>query len=131
MNRHGKATWKAGWREIAGERYYLRSRWEANYARYLQFLKENGKIVNWEHEPKTFWFEKIKRGVRSYLPDFRVTENDGRVVYHEVKGWMCPRSKTALKRMAKYYPEIEIVLVQNEFFKASNATLRCLIKDWE
>ena len=60
-----RGTWKAGWREIAGRRIYFRSRWEANYARYLQWLKDRGEIVDWEYEPETFWFEKIKRGVRS------------------------------------------------------------------
>ena len=28
-------SWKQGWREIGGIRKYYRSRWEANYARYL------------------------------------------------------------------------------------------------
>ena len=56
------ASWKAGWREIGGQRIYARSRWEANYARYLEWLRANGSIAKWEHEPETFWFEGIKRG---------------------------------------------------------------------
>src|SRR4030042_269614 len=47
-------TWKGGWREIGGKKKYYRSRWEANYARYLEFLKVNGEINGWEHKPKTF-----------------------------------------------------------------------------
>lgn len=125
------ATWKAGWRTVAGRRCYFRSRWEANYGAYLQFLKEHNEIEEWEYEPKTFWFEAIKRGVRSYLPDFRVTENGGRQVYHEVKGWMDARSKTKLKRMAKYYPEIELILIQAPWFKANTPILRGVVKGWE
>ncbi len=49
---------------------YFRSRWERNWARYLNFLVQHGEITGWEYEPKTFWFHKIKRGTRSYKPDF-------------------------------------------------------------
>lgn len=120
----------AGWREIGGVRKYYRSKWEANYARYLEWLRSRGDISNWEHEPKTFWFEAIRRGVRSYLPDFRVTENGGAEVYHEVKGWMDPKSKTKLKRMAKYHPTVKIVVIDKKAM-ASVSTLARLIPGWE
>ena len=126
-----KTTWKSGWREIGDFKKYYRSRWEANYARYLEFLVEWGNIDKWEHEPKTFWFENIKRGVRSYLPDFRVTNNDGTVEYHEVKGWYDDRTKTKIKRMAKYYPEVKLVLIDAVWFKKNTAKLKGLIKTWE
>ena len=63
--------------------------------------KDQGEILKWEYEPETFWFEKIKRGVRTYTPDFKVTEKDGSIIFHEVKGYMDARSKTKLKRMKK------------------------------
>lgn len=121
----------AGWRTIAGRRNYYRSRWEANYARYLQWLKERGDIIEWAHEPRTYWFESIKRGVRSYLPDFEVTENNGKINLHEVKGWMDPRSKTKLKRMKKYYPEIEIILIDKPVYTSISKMCSRLIKGWE
>lgn len=113
------ATMK-GWREFEGgqKRYYFRSGWEMNYAQYLDWLKRMGEIIDWEYEPDTFWFEAIKRGTRSYTPDFKVTEKDGSVAYHEVKGWMDQKSATKLKRMAKYYPEITIVLIDEEQYHA-------------
>jgi hypothetical protein len=37
MNR-SNASWGAAWREIGGIRKYYRSKWEANYARYLEWL---------------------------------------------------------------------------------------------
>jgi len=128
--RHG-ASWKAGWREIGAKRNYYRSRWEANYARYLQFLKERGEIADWAHEPETFWFDGIKRGVRSYLPDFRVTENDGSSKLHEVKGWMDSRSKTTLRRMAKYHPGETIILIREREYNAIARQLGRLIEGWE
>jgi hypothetical protein len=130
MNR-SNASWKAGWREIGGINKYYRSRWEANYARYLQWLKERGEIKDWLHEPVTFWFEGVKRGCVSYLPDFWVEENNGADAYHEVKGWMDDRSATKLKRMAKYHPTVKLVLIQDKQYKEIERKLSALIPGWE
>jgi hypothetical protein len=126
-----KASWKAGWREIGIIKKYYRSRWEANYARYLQWLLEKKAIAKWEHEPEVFWFEGIKRGCVSYLPDFRVTELDGTIVYHEVKGWMDDASKTKIKRMAKYHPKIKLIVIQKKEYMDLKKKVSCLIPDWE
>lgn len=125
------ATWKAGWREVGGKRKYFRSRWEANYARYLEWLRSLGQLQDWEHEPKTFWFEGIRRGTRSYLPDFRVTENDGSIHYIEVKGWMDSRSKTKLKRMARYHPDVDLRLVDSGAYRTLCEQVRGIINGWE
>ena len=90
---------------------YVRSRWEANYARYLNFLVENKSIRRWEYEPDTFEFKGIKRGTRFYTPDFKVYENNGDIIYHEVKGWMDKRSITRHKRMQKYHPNVVIIMI--------------------
>ena len=110
---------------------YVRSSWEANYARYLNWLKEIGEIKDWEYEPETFWFHTIKRGTRSYTPDFRVTNPDGSIEYHEVKGWMDQRSRTKLARMAKYYPEIPIVLIDAAVYKGIAANASSIVPNWE
>lgn len=124
-------TWKAQWFEIGGKRKYYRSKWEKNYALYLQWMLERGEIASWEHECKTFWFEEIKRGTRSYLPDFEVTLKDGRIEYHEVKGWYDPKSLTKIKRMDKYYPEVKLRLVDAEWFKNNNKFLKSIIPHWD
>jgi hypothetical protein len=126
-----RGSWAAGWREIGGKRNYYRSRWEANYGRYLQWLKELGQIADWQHEPETFWFEQIKRGTRSYLPDFRVWENDGSTALHEVKGWMDQRSRTTLSRMKKYHPQEEIVLIDGNQYRAIRLKVLRLVPGWE
>jgi len=131
VNPRIKTTWKQGWRNIGGYEKYYRSRWEANYARYLQFLKENNQIKDWKHEPTTFWFEDVLRGCRSYLPDFLVTLNNDLTEYHEVKGWMDDRSKTKLKRMAKYHPNIKIILIEAKWFKENNKKFKTIISNWE
>jgi len=126
-----KTVWKQGWRQIGETKKYYRSKWENNYACYLQYLKENKAIKDWKHESKTFWFEGLKRGTLSYLPDFLVIYHDGREEYHEVKGWLDPKSKTKLKRMAKYHPKVVIILVQKDWFKRNNKLGKTLLKGWE
>jgi hypothetical protein len=130
MPRH-KTTWKSGWREIGGLRKFYRSKWEANYAYYLQTLIESGEIAEWKHEPDTFWFEGIKRGCVSYLPDFRVTRPDGSIYYVEVKGWMDSRSVTKLKRMKKYHPKVELLLVDSKAYRAMDKAIGHTIAGWE
>jgi hypothetical protein len=123
--------YKSGWREIGGIRKYYRSRMEANYARYLQFLKEKGIIIDWQHETKTFWFEKIKRGVRSYLPDFEVIEITGETVFHETKGYMDSRSATKIKRMRIYYPEVRLLVIDKRQYTHIEKALGRAIEGWE
>ncbi len=113
--------------------HFFRSSWEANYARYLNFMKGRGDILSWEYEPHTFWFEAIRRGVRSYMPDFKVTlASDGRIEWHEVKGWMDAKSRTKLSRMAKYFPhEVVRVIGPDWFRQAIRGGLASLLPGWE
>lgn len=105
------------WREIAERRIYFRSDWEYKFAKYLQTLKDAHAIKEWEHEPRTFWFEDIKRGTRSYLPDFKVTRGDGTHYWVEVKGYYDKKSLTKIKRFKKYYPEETLLVVDEKWFK--------------
>lgn len=125
-----ECSWKASWIEVGGKRFYSRSRWEANYGRYLQWLKNNNQIKDWEHEPETFWFDGIKRGCVSYLPDFRVTLPSGAVEYHEVKGWMDARSKTKIERMAKYHPEVTLKVINAPAYKALARSVARIVPGW-
>lgn len=120
----------AAWREIGGKRIYARSIWEANYARYLQWLQERNEIIAWEHEPKTFWFEGIKRGVCSYKPDYFVQDEKGGY-YVEVKGYWDSKSLTKIKRFKKYFPNEKITCIDSAWFAKNNAKLAMIIKSWE
>jgi len=95
---------------------YFRSKWEANYALFLDYLVEKGEIKSWEYEADVFMFEEIKLGTRSYRPDFKVFNDNGSFEYHEVKGYMDSKSKTKLKRMAKYYPEVKLILIDSGYY---------------
>lgn len=120
----------SGFRKDLG--IYVRSIWEANYARYLTELVRAGQVLSWEYEPRVFEFERIRRGTRSYTPDFLVQFNNGHHEWHEVKGWLDPKSKTKLKRMARYYPGETVVLIDKQWFaKAERSGLSGAIKGWE
>ena len=120
---------KCGWRSIEDRRIYFRSDLEYNCALVLQGAKDSGSIKEWTYEPQTFWFESIRRGVRSYKPDFKIIREDGSHFWIECKGYMDPKSKTKLKRFAKYYPGEDLITVQkihevsNLFFKSTPLAL--------
>lgn len=124
------ASWKLGKADDLGD-IYFRSSWERNYARYLNFLIKQKKIKSWEYEKDVFWFEKIKRGVVSYKPDFKILNFDETIEYHEVKGWMDKKSATKLKRMRIYYPKIKLVLIDSKAYKELNKMGKLFSPYWE
>lgn len=96
----GKVITKAmNKRSVIGRRddlnHFFRSGWEANVCRWFNHQK-----IKWEYEPKAFYFEGIKHGTVSYCPDFKL---HGKWV--EVKGMLDNKSKTAVRRFKKFYPE--------------------------
>lgn len=117
FRKYNGPTTKKGWYTSGDRKYFLKSSWELSYAEYLDKELADGKIIQWEYEPDTFWFEKIKRGVRSYTPDFKVEHLNGKVEYHEVKGYLDSKSKTKLNRMRIYHPEIEMKLIDRAAMK--------------
>lgn len=121
---------KGGRRADLGDTYF-RSMWEANYARFLNFLKSRGEIVRWAYESRTFTFDAISRGTRSYTPDFEVVFKD-RTEWHEVKGWMDQKSRTRLERMARYYPTEVVKVIDGKWFKSAvRGGLAAVIPGWE
>ena len=126
-----RGSWKSSWRTIGGKKKFFRSRWEANYARYLELLKLQGHIKDWLHEPKIFWFDGIKKGCTNYTPDYQIFNKDGTHYWVEVKGWMCPRSKTKIRRFKKYFPDEKLIVVDADWFKKNNVKCRIACPDWE
>jgi hypothetical protein len=127
--RFNHASSSAGRAEDLGGKYF-RSLWERNFARWLEWRLKRGEIAAWSYEPRTFWFEKIRRGTTSYKPDFRIDEHDGSHWWAEVKGWLDAQSKVRLRRMAKYFPDERVVVVASDWFR-SNRNLALLVPNWE
>jgi len=109
---------------------YFRSRWEANYARYLNLLLKMKAIRAWAYESKTFEFP-VRRGTRFYTPDFCVEHLDGSVEYHEIKGYMHQKGATALKRMSRYHPAEKIVLIDAGAYRRLARKWRSAVDSWE
>ena len=99
--------------DINGREMYFRSKWEANTCLYLDWLKKQGEIIDWEYEPKPFDFPT--RTNNRYVPDFIVTTKKGLECW-EVKGYYTKKDKTKMKRFAQYYPEYKIIMVEKEFY---------------
>lgn len=107
---------------------YYRSKWEANYARYLAFIE-----TEFEYESKTFWFEKHKSGTVNYTPDFYLPEYNE---WHEVKGRWDSKSKTKLRRFKKYFPDDfqKLVVITSDIYgksKTAKSVRRFLLCDLE
>lgn len=111
---------KAAWRTIGDKRIYFRSSWEARFALYLEILKQCNEITEWQHEPKVFYFEGIKRGTTNYTPDFLVCWPSGKRTWVEVKGYMDAKSKTKIKRFMKYFPNESLEVVDSAWFKRNS-----------
>jgi hypothetical protein len=111
---------------------YVRSSWEANRARWLTLLKARGTIRDWTYESRVFKFRGITRGCREYRPDFTVLHPNGRLEFEEVKANMDQKSKTRLKRMAKYYPGVTVTVIGREWFvEMEKSGLAGAIPHWE
>lgn len=104
---------------VGNKEIYFRSLWEANYALYLEWLKTQGEIKDWQYEPERYDFiyqdgKKLRSLGLGYLPDFRVVNNDGTFYLVEIKGYK--QGVLKLKRMKKFYPEIKIELVDSKAY---------------
>jgi hypothetical protein len=118
----------------------FRSKSEANYAAYLEWLHKVGQIADWQYEPRTFWFTPdavtkggVRRGVTSYKPDFEVVSPSLAglaTAYHEVKGYFDARSKTALARMARYYPSEKVVVIDSKHMAALKRQVGGIVPGW-
>lgn len=75
----------------------------------------------WEYEPQEFRFP-VERGTTHYRPDFKAYPGDGEEYrWVEVKGWFDARTKTRLRRFARYFPEECRKLVIVTDWKAAGA----------
>lgn len=131
VNHRIKQTWKAGWRNIEGKDFYFRSRWESNYAMYLNYLKINGIIYDWQHEPQIFIFNTNEKGMTSYLPDFKVIHLDNLIEYHEMKGWMDSRSVKKIELMSTQYPDVKLKILDSKWYNSNKRSLSKIVNGWE
>lgn len=105
---------KGGTRDDIG--FYVRSRWEANFARICIYEKREFK-----YEPESFQLKNF----RFYIPDFFV---DG--VYYELKGYMNKNSALKIEEFKNLYPEIVLKIIGPEEYSDLRKKYKNLI-NWE
>jgi hypothetical protein len=108
---------KKGWFVKGDKKIAMRSSWELNYAHFLNKMVLDKKIKSWEYEAKSFKFPELVFGCRTYTPDFLVINNDDKIIYHEVKGWMDKKSILKLKLMKKHFPEVKLKIIDELKYK--------------
>jgi hypothetical protein len=97
---------------------YFRSSWEANFARYLNYL---GK--KWSYEPQSFRLNSGKR----YVPDFWVEDDNA---FYEVKGLWVGSAKQKVEDFIAEY-EHRLILLDVERYKEISRKYSKLISCWE
>ena len=109
---------------IGGQTHHFRSKFEYQWAKYLQFLKDTGDIAHWLYEPHTFYFHDVRTAPVQYTPDFVVKKPDGSAVWQECKGLLESHDATKFQRMAEQYPGEILELVMQRIPKRGNAANR-------
>jgi hypothetical protein len=112
------ARGKSGIRPDISPDLYFFSRWEANFARILNFLG-----MRWKFQPKVFQLETQK-----YTPDFYLPDADE---YIEIKNFLSDYSKNRDEEFRRCFPNIKLTLIlKPEYLKLQEKFLP-LIKTWE
>lgn len=97
---------------------FFRSTWEANYARYLNYIG-----VKWKYEPITYNLANNK----TYTPDFLL--EDGTIV--EIKGWLTKQGKEKLNAFTKEYPNVTVIIVTRKEYNEIKKNYQFEIEKWE
>ena len=86
------------------------SKAEARYAEHLDWLKDEGKIWDWERQIR---WPLIVNGekVCTIVPDFKVYTSPRNYALHEVKGFAQPIWRLKRKLFEALHPDIEYVVV--------------------
>ncbi len=109
---------KGGVRVDVAKGIYFYSRWEANFARLLNFCD-----IRWEYQPKTFDLITQKYTPDFYLPDCKT--------YIEVKNFLWKYSEIRDKKFREIYPEIKLLLLLKESYLILEKQYGKTIENWE
>lgn len=109
--------------------FVVKSSWEFDIALYLDHLKSNGLVDDWNYEPITFKFKYNKLGVRSYRPDFGVTRK-GKVYYIEVKGWEDEKFKIKKQLMKTEFPKVRILYLKEREYRMIEKKYKHILPEW-
>ena len=107
---------------IDGAEVTFKSKLEYRYAQYLDWLKDEGDVIEWDYEGKlgrclkpVFIFKNVKTNPVQYIPDFWVKFKDKHhIEWHECKGMLQQYDLSKFKRMFEQYPDqyIKVIFAQ-------------------
>jgi DNA polymerase III alpha subunit len=110
----------AGLREDLG--HYVRSSWEADFARVLKYLG-----TPYQYEPRRFTLSRADGSTLTYAPDFFVPEAR---CFYEIKGWMDERSAEKIRLFREQYPDETLVVIDKTQFAELQMRYGDLV-EWE
>jgi hypothetical protein len=110
---------KSGIREDIG--HFVRSTWEANFARILRHLG-----WKYEYEPEIFWLKRKDGSEISYTPDFKVGNT-----YIEIKGYWLGDAREKFDLFREQYPNLKVKIIDGNKYNLYKARFAKLIKGWE
>jgi hypothetical protein len=111
---------KGGFREDLN--HYVRSSWEADFARILKLHN-----LEYEYEPETFELKRDNGKILNYTPDFYVPSKN---TFYEIKGWMHELDAEKIDLFKKQYPQYNFVLISATKFAEFSLQYKKLIA-WE
>lgn len=90
---------------IGRKTYRYKSTFEFHWACYLELLKRQGHIKEWQYEPAHYSFRDFgyQNKPYEYTPDFIIRENDGKYIYVECKGYLETYDISRIVRCKKHY----------------------------
>lgn len=112
---HTQFYGRGGIREDIG--FYVRSRWEANFARYLIHTNQQ-----FQYEPESF----VLSDGRTYTPDFKVGDT-----YFEVKGWWTDSAKEKFEMFRQQFQHIQMKIVDGTEYNQIETEYSNIIPNWE
>jgi DNA-directed RNA polymerase subunit RPC12/RpoP len=118
---HGRTAYSAaGFRRDLG--HYVRSSWEADFARVLRHLG-----VEYQYEPRRFALARPDGSPLTYAPDFYVPESR---CFYEIKGWMDERSAEKVRLFREQYPDETLIVIDKTQFAELQMRYAGLV-EWE
>jgi hypothetical protein len=108
----------SGIRDDISKEIYFYSRWEANFARILNFSN-----IDWIYQARTFDLKG-----HTYTPDFYLPDYD---VWIEIKNFLSEYSKNRDEKFRELYPKLKLILILKEDYLKLQKKFALKIKKWE
>ncbi len=111
---------RGGYREDLG--FYVRSNWEADFARILKLWG-----LKFYYEPRQFELTRLNGETLHYTPDFYTPANN---TFYEIKGWLHDLDQEKIGLFRQQFPQYNFILVNTTKFAELAVKYRDLVA-WE